>query len=133
MGAHPGDRAGEPPVVLDAAAGSPAEQVHDQLGAHIASGRLAPGARLPTVRALAERLGVSTATVAKAYRRLEAAGLTTTATRAGTVVRAQGPRPDEAAVREAAGAMAAAAVAAGLDDAAAHALLSGALLLARRG
>lgn len=49
-------------------------------------GRLAPGTRLPTVRALAADLDVAVNTVAKAFRRLEEARIVITRGRAGTVV-----------------------------------------------
>ncbi len=131
-------------MVLDAGHGAVAEQVHDQLLAHVGSGRLAPGDRLPTVRALAAELGISTATVAKAYRRLEEAGVTATATRAGTVVRdpgtagagagtagagagTAGAGAGDPGAGAAAEAMAAATRSAGLSDEAAHALLRRAL------
>ena len=45
------------------------------LGRLIASGELAAGERLPTVRALASGLGVSPATVSQAWKALAAAGL----------------------------------------------------------
>jgi len=64
----------------------PFEQVRRQLAAQIADGRLAGGTRLPTVRGLADDLGLATNTVARAYRELEAAGLVETRGRAGTVV-----------------------------------------------
>jgi DNA-binding transcriptional regulator YhcF (GntR family) len=64
----------------------PYEQVRRQLAAQIADGRLAGGTRLPTVRGLADDLGLATNTVARAYRELEAAGLVETRGRAGTVV-----------------------------------------------
>ena len=57
-----------------------------QVAAQIASGALAGGTRLPTVRGLAEDLGLAVNTVARAYRELEAAGLVETRGRAGTVV-----------------------------------------------
>jgi DNA-binding transcriptional regulator YhcF (GntR family) len=69
-----------------ASAVPPFEQVRSQLAAQIADGTLAVGAKLPTVRALADRLGLAVNTVARAYRELEAAGLVETRGRAGTVV-----------------------------------------------
>lgn len=64
----------------------PYEQIRAQYAAAIADGALAPGTRLPTVRRLAEDLGLAVNTVARAYRELEAAGLVVTRGRAGTVV-----------------------------------------------
>ena len=64
----------------------PFEQVRAQLAGMISSGRLLPGDRLPTVRALAADLGLAVNTVARAYKELEAAGLVETRRRAGTVV-----------------------------------------------
>jgi DNA-binding transcriptional MocR family regulator len=52
----------------------------------IRRGRLAPGAALPTVRALATRLGISPATVAAAYRGLQSRGLAAGQGRRGTRV-----------------------------------------------
>ena len=68
----------------------PFEQVRSQLAAQITDNRLVAGTRLPTVRGLADDLGLATNTVARAYRELEAAGLVETHGRAGTVVSAQG-------------------------------------------
>ncbi|WP_377554534.1 winged helix-turn-helix domain-containing protein, partial [Priestia megaterium] len=42
----------------------------------ITDGDLRPGDRLPTVRETAERFGVATATVTRAYKMLKAEGLT---------------------------------------------------------
>jgi GntR family transcriptional regulator len=54
----------------------------------VAAGLLRTGDRLPTVRALAARLGLATNTVARAYQELEADGLVSTRRRVGTVVTA---------------------------------------------
>ena len=50
-------------------------QIVDQLAELIRSGRLAPGARLPSVRDLAAQLMVSLITTRRSYADLEAAGL----------------------------------------------------------
>jgi len=121
-----------PALRLDpASSAGPSEQVHAQLLALVDDGSLAPGDRLPTVRALAEELGVAAGTVARAYRRLEAEGVVSTARRAGTVVRDRSSASDDAAARAAAAELARVAVAAGLDDEAVLALVRGALLVAR--
>jgi DNA-binding transcriptional regulator YhcF (GntR family) len=65
----------------------PFEQVRTQLAAQVASGALAPGTRLPPVRALAEELGLAANTVARVYKELEADGVVETRGRNGTVVR----------------------------------------------
>ncbi|MFL6062456.1 MAG: GntR family transcriptional regulator [Marmoricola sp.] len=64
----------------------PYEQIRTQLAGHVDSGELKPGDRLPTVRRLAEDLGVATNTVARAYRELEASGVIETRGRAGSFV-----------------------------------------------
>lgn len=66
----------------------PFQQLHGCVVDAVATGALVPGARLPTVRALAEHLGLATNTVASAYRSLEAAGVVEGRGRAGTFVRA---------------------------------------------
>lgn len=73
-------------VVDDAADQPPYEQVRQQVTAAVDAGELAPGDRLPTVRALAAELGLAVNTVARAYKELEAAGVVATRGRAGTVV-----------------------------------------------
>src|SRR5258706_16306485 len=52
----------------------------------IMEGRLAPGGLLPSVRALADALGISAATVPAAYRTLRLRGLLTGEGRRGTRV-----------------------------------------------
>lgn len=54
---------------------SPGEQIQDQVTFAVASGRLAPGARLPSVRGLAAQALVNPNTAARAYRELEHAGV----------------------------------------------------------
>ena len=65
---------------------APYEQVREQLRRQVLAGELAPGTKLPTVRRLAEDLGLATNTVARAYRELEALGVIETRGRAGSVV-----------------------------------------------
>ncbi|MGF7233654.1 MAG: aminotransferase class I/II-fold pyridoxal phosphate-dependent enzyme [Frankia sp.] len=59
--------------------------------AGVRSGRLAPGSRLPTVRALAAEYGLAPGTVAAAFRTLRERGIVETSGRRGTVVRARPP------------------------------------------
>ncbi|MCT9076747.1 GntR family transcriptional regulator [Streptomyces fulvoviolaceus] len=78
----------------------PYEQVRAQISEQARAGVLPVGYRLPTVRGLAESLGLAANTVAKAYRALEADGVIETRGRNGTFVAAAG----SAAEREAASA-----------------------------
>ncbi|MFE7181701.1 GntR family transcriptional regulator [Streptomyces erythrochromogenes] len=89
-------------VTIDGSAGSaaPYEQLRAQIAARARSGKLPAGFKLPTVRGLAEDLGLAANTVAKAYRALEADGVIETRGRNGTFVAAAG----EGAAREAASA-----------------------------
>ena len=62
-------------------------QIHERIRDLIASGTLSPGMRLPPVRTLAAQLGVSQATVAKAYRELNSGNLIDGRRGAGSLVR----------------------------------------------
>ncbi|UQN14226.1 GntR family transcriptional regulator [Gulosibacter sp. ACHW.36C] len=68
----------------ESSAAPPYEQLRMQVVAAIADGRLAPGDRLPSVRALASEIGLAANTVARAYRELEVDGHVVTAGRNGT-------------------------------------------------
>lgn len=64
-----------------------ADVVVDFVRAELSSGRLAPGDRLPTEHAFAERLGVSRNSVREAVRTLQSAGLVDVRHGTGTFVR----------------------------------------------
>ncbi|MFJ9077161.1 GntR family transcriptional regulator [Streptomyces sp. NPDC102278] len=87
-------------IKIDGSAGAaaPYEQLRAQISEGARAGRLPVGFRLPTVRALAEELGLAANTVAKAYRALEADGVVETRGRNGTLVAAA----DDSASRESA-------------------------------
>jgi DNA-binding transcriptional regulator YhcF (GntR family) len=76
--------------ILTTSPDPPYEQIRQQVAALVASGELAGGTRLPSIRALAEQLQLASNTVARAYRELEHAGVVTTRGRAGTVVNDDG-------------------------------------------
>ena len=65
-------------------------QIVNQVKFLVASGRLAAGEELPTIRGLAEQLLINPNTVARAYRDLEAAGIVEKRRTAGTYVSDQG-------------------------------------------
>ena len=89
-------------ITVDTSAGDPPyEQIRTQIAAQVADGRVPPGTKLPTVRALAATLGIAPNTVARAYRELEHSGVVTTRGRNGTVVNGDGR--DRAAKEAAAG------------------------------
>ncbi|MFB7292206.1 GntR family transcriptional regulator [Actinacidiphila glaucinigra] len=108
------------------AATAPYEQLREQIADQARSGALPVGYRLPTVRGLADDLGLAANTVAKAYRALETDGVIETRGRNGTFVAAAG----DAAAREAAAAASAYAQRVrrlGLDRTAAEAAVGEAL------
>ncbi len=63
------------------------QQIRNQIVLGISDGRLQPGEQLPTVRALAEEIGINTMTVSKAYQILKAEGYIVTDRRSGARVR----------------------------------------------
>ena len=67
-------------------------QIINQIKYMVASGRLAPGDKLPPVRKLAEQLLINPNTVARAYRELEAANVLNTRQGSGVFV-AEGVSP----------------------------------------
>ncbi|WP_455358117.1 GntR family transcriptional regulator [Streptomyces sp. SYSU K21746] len=114
-------------ISIDPAAGTaPYEQLRTQIAGQARSGRLPVGYKLPTVRGLAEELGLAANTVAKAYRALEADGVIETRGRNGTFVAAAGDAADREAAA-AARAYAERAVRLGLDRDAARAAVEDAL------
>ncbi|MFC8921261.1 GntR family transcriptional regulator [Cellulosimicrobium sp. NPDC057127] len=116
-------------VRIDLASTTPQyEQLRAQIAARITAGELADGQRLPTVRALANDLGIAPGTVARTYRDLEASGLVTTRRRVGTLVTAPPATLDRAAVTDAAHRFVRTARDHALTDAEIHDLVSAALL-----
>ncbi|MEU9991295.1 GntR family transcriptional regulator [Streptomyces sp. NPDC048045] len=82
---------------------APFEQVRAQISEQARSGALPVGYRLPTVRGLAESLGLAVNTVAKAYRALEGDGVIETRGRNGTFVAAAGSAAERQAAAAAQG------------------------------
>lgn len=62
-------------------------QIRNQIVLGISDGRLSPGEQLPTVRALAEEMGINSMTVNKAYQMLKTEGYIYTDRRNGAKVR----------------------------------------------
>ncbi len=82
---------------LDLRSGVPVyRQVIDQVRAGLASGSLAAGDQLPTVRQLAVDLAINPNTVMRAYRELELGGLIETHQGTGTFVGEKKIRRDDA-------------------------------------
>lgn len=75
----------------------PFEQLRLQVSEQARSGALPVGHKLPTVRGLAQHLGLAANTVAKAYRALESDGVIETRGRHGTFVAAAGDAADRQA------------------------------------
>ena len=75
-------------------------QIADQIRSHSASGALAPGDRLPSVRQLAKELAVNQNTILRVYERLTAEGLLERRQGDGTYVADSLPRGQARAQRE---------------------------------
>lgn len=82
---------------LEGRSGPRYRAIADSLGDDIASGRLAPGARLPTHRWLADQLGVTVGTVTRAYLEAARRGLLTGEVGRGTFVK---PAPADPGIAE---------------------------------
>ncbi len=102
MGEHRSTDASGLGLSIDpAAAAAPYEQLRVAVVEAVRAGRLAPGSKLPTVRGLADELGLAVNTVAKAYKALEADGVIDGRGRNGTFVAEHGD-PAERALQAAA-------------------------------
>jgi GntR family transcriptional regulator len=81
---------------LDLQSGVPVyRQIIDQVQAGIATGSLAPGHQLPTVRQVAVDLAINPNTVLRAYRELEIRGVLDTQQGTGTFISHRKVKPDE--------------------------------------
>lgn len=77
-------------IIISNSSGKPIyEQISSQIGAQILSGALEAGERLPSIRALADGLGVSVITTKRAYSDLEGEGLVETVQGKGCFVSQQ--------------------------------------------
>jgi GntR family transcriptional regulator / MocR family aminotransferase len=80
------------PIELDAASAVPLHrQLYEGLRGAIVDGRMVPGTRLPSTRALAESLGVSRSTVTSSFAQLHSEGYLEATTGSGTFVSAELP------------------------------------------
>ncbi len=79
------------PSIDDTSASSIYEQIVAQVKEAVATGRLRPLERLPTVRQLADELDIAPGTVARAYGELERRGVVTTDGARGTRVAERAP------------------------------------------
>jgi DNA-binding transcriptional regulator YhcF (GntR family) len=114
------------PTIDQDSAVPPFEQLRVQLLERVQSGSIAWGAKLPTVRHLADELGLAPGTVARSYRELEQDGIIETRGRNGSFV-AWSSDQSERQAREAASAYAARIRAIGYDPDRAIELVQGAL------
>ena len=74
--------------------------IADALAADIASGQLPAGARLPTLRALADRLGVTVGTVSRAYQEVARLGLVRGEVGRGSFVQSEPAPPSSFAISD---------------------------------
>jgi GntR family transcriptional regulator len=81
---------------LDLQSGVPVyRQIIDQVQGGLATGSLAPGHQLPTVRQVAVDLAINPNTVLRAYRELEIRGVLETQQGTGTFISHRQVRPDD--------------------------------------
>lgn len=93
----------------------PFEQLRRRIVELVRDGELIAGSKLPTVRGLADTLGIAPNTVAKTYRELEKLGVLEAHGRAGTFVAGTGD-PTRTRAQRAAGEYVAAVRALGMSD-----------------
>jgi DNA-binding transcriptional regulator YhcF (GntR family) len=90
------------PIVVDHDSPTPPfEQLRLSVIDLVRGGRLAAGSKIPTVRRLADNLGLAPNTVARAYRELEQEGVIETRGRLGSFVASSGDRTRDQAGRAA--------------------------------
>lgn len=112
---------------IDSAAPEPPfEQLRAQVVVGALDGSLPAGTKLPTVRALADELGLAPNTVARAYRELEIAGVIETRGRSGSFV-ALSPDAAERTLQKTAGEYARQARSLGVDSTRARSYIDAAL------
>ena len=71
------------------------QQIRNQVVLAIASGRLDPGDKLPTIRTLAEEAGINMMTASKAYQLLKQEGYIPTDRRSGATTGRRFTRPGD--------------------------------------
>ncbi|MDJ0393990.1 GntR family transcriptional regulator [Rhodococcus sp. G-MC3] len=87
-------------IAVDAASKTPLfEQVRSGIFEQVRSGQLIAETKIPTVRGLAEELGIAPHTVAKAYKELEAQGVIEARGRLGTFIASGGDPTEDSAAR----------------------------------